>query len=266
MQEKAEIRNCELLNFTETDLTDVICLYLFHCCAQPLLCPIGQARILLYCDDPVLLAAAARWAQVVILSQTPAPLLLRARVPAELRGVSCVQDLPLHRGSATAFTFDSSALQQQAEQLFELLLQLLQQSISGYNDGGNKHRAKAPFLIGVIGSVGRQRPAMLPAALDIFKKILEQPKQILGEQSFEEVRKLVCDEIQLLLASGLTAEWHPELMELLVVALPRKGSLEDLATQSKYKQICNAADHEGDGLMARPKKRARKGDPKHASS
>ena len=55
-------------------------------------------------------------------------------------------------------------------------------------------------------------------------------------------------------------------MELLVVALPRKGSLEDLATQSKYKQICNAADHEGDGLMARPKKRARKGDPKHASS
>lgn len=222
-----------------------------------------KARILLYCDDPVLLAAAARWAQVVILSQTPAPLLLRARVPAELRGVSCVQDLPLHRGSATAFTFDSSALQQQAEQLFELLLQLLQQSISGYNDGGNKHRAKAPFLIGVIGSVGRQRPAMLPAALDIFKKILEQPKQILGEQSFEEVRKLVCDEIQLLLASGLTAEWHPELMELLVVALPRKGSLEDLATQSKYKQICNAADHEGDGLMARPKKRARKGDPKH---
>lgn len=148
-----------------------------------------KARILLYCDDPVLLAAAARWAQVVILSQTPAPLLLRARVPSELRGVSCVQDLPLHRGSATAFTFDSSALQQQAEQLFELLLQLLQQSISGYNDGGNKHRAKAPFLIGVIGSVGRQRPAMLPAALDIFKKILEQPKQILGEQSFEEVRK-----------------------------------------------------------------------------
>ena len=218
-----------------------------------------QARILLYSDDPVLLGAAARWAKVVILSQTPAPVLLRARVPPELRGVSCIQDLS---GRSTAF--DSSVLQQQAEQLFELLVQLLQQSTFGYNDA-KVHKTKTPFLMEVVGSVARQRPAMLPAAFDMFKKTLEQPREALGE-SLEEVQKLVCNEVQLLLASGLTSEWHPELMELLALALPRKGSLEDLATQSKYKQICNAAEYEGDGLVARAKKRARKGDPKHVCS
>lgn len=218
-----------------------------------------KARILLYSDEPVLLAAAARWAKTVILSQTPAPVLLRARVPPELRGVSCIQDLSFH-GRCTA---DSSALQQQAEQLFELLLQLLQQSTFGYNDS-KVHKTKTPFLMGVVGSVARQRPAMLPAAFDMFKKILEQPKEALGDEGFEEVQKLVCNEVQLLLASGLTSEWHPELTELLAVALPRKGSLEDLATQSKYKQICNAGEREGreGDESTRAKKRARK-DPKH---
>ena len=224
--------------------------------------PAFKARILLYSDEPALVAAAARWAKTVILSQTPAPVLLRARVPPELRGVSCIQDLSFH-GRCTA---DSSALQQQAEQLFELLLQLLQQSTFGYNDS-KVHKTKTPFLMGVVGSVARQRPAMLPAAYDIFKKILEQPKEALGDEGFEEVQKLVCNEVQLLLASGLTSEWHPELTELLAVALPRKGSLEDLATQSKYKQICNAGEREGreGDEPTRAKKRARK-DPKHVGS
>lgn len=216
-----------------------------------------EARILLYSDDPILLEAAARWAKAVILSQTPAPVLLSARVPPELRGITCIQDLPHGRSP-----LDASALQQQAEQLFELILQLLQQTASGF--AAKVHKIKTPILLGVVGSIARQRPAMLPLAFGIFKKILEQPRATLGESL--EVQKFVCDEVQLLLASGLTSEWHPELMELLAVALPRKGSLEDLATQSKYKQICNAIEHESDGSVARAKKRARKGDPKHVRS
>lgn len=138
----------------------------------------------MYSDHPVLLAAASRWAQMVILSQTPAPLLWHVqRVPMELRGVSCIQDLPSHVTRGSAF-IDTVVLQQQAEQLYELLLQLLQQSISGYNDAG---KAKAPFLMRVLGSVARQRPAMLAPAVDIFKKILQQRKDVLGDQSFAEV-------------------------------------------------------------------------------
>ena len=157
-------------------------------------------------------------------------------------------------------TLDPTSLQQQAEQFFELLLQLLQQAITGFDAG----KAKIPPLLSAVGSVARQRPAMLASAVDIFKKILQQ-RDALGD-GWEEVRQLVTDEVQLLLASGLTSEWHPELTELLVSSLPRKGSLEDLATQAKYKQICAAADREGDGPLARAKKRARKADPKHVGS
>ncbi|CAJ1437691.1 unnamed protein product [Effrenium voratum] len=220
-----------------------------------------KARILLYSDDSILVATATRWAQVVIVSQTASPVLLHARVPAKLRGVSCIQDLPLqnlqNRLGAAAVTLDPTSLQQQAEQFFELLLQLLQQAITGFDAG----KAKIPPLLSAVGSVARQRPAMLASAFDIFKKILQQ-RDALGD-GWEEVRQLVTDEVQLLLASGLTSEWHPELTELLVSSLPRKGSLEDLATQAKYKQICAAADREGDGPLARAKKRARKADPKH---
>ncbi|CAK8998153.1 unnamed protein product [Durusdinium trenchii] len=216
-----------------------------------------KARVLLYSDHPVLLAAASGWAQMVILSQTPAPLLWHVqRVPMELRGVSCIQDLPSHVTRGSAF-IDTVVLQQQAEQLYELLLQLLQQSISGYNDAG---KAKAPFLMRVLGSVARQRPAMLAPAVDIFKKILQQRKDVLGDQSFAEVQNLVTEEVQVLLASQLTSEWHLELMELLD-SLQRKGSLEDLTTQAKIKQICSVEGPEA-ADSARAQKRARKAEPK----
>lgn len=194
-----------------------------------------KARILLHSDNSVLAASASKWATVVILSQTPAPLLLHPRIPSELRGVTCLQDALEQKN------FDPSGLQEQAEQLFEALLQLLQTKA-------------APHLITAIASIARQRPAMFASAFHSFTKVLEEG---------DEMQHLVAEEVQVLLASGLTSEWHPEIMQL-KEKCRGKLTLEDFTTQSKIKQICRAADRDGDGPSARPKKRARKVECKYA--
>ena len=200
-----------------------------------------KARILLHSDNSSLAASASKWATVVILSQTPAPLLLHPRIPLELRGVTCLQDLEQKN-------FDPSGLQEQAEQLFEVLLQLLQAKGAA---------GAAPHLISAIASIARQRPAMFASAFHSFTKVLE------GSDTSDEMQHLVAEEVHLWLASGLTSEWHPEIMQL-KEKLRAKLTLEDLQTQSKIKQICRAADRDGDGPSARPKKRARKVECKYA--
>lgn len=230
-----------------------------------------KARSLLESGSFVLQAATA-WAEAVILAQSPSPLLLRARVPPELRGVGCLQDLTgaAVQGRQTAAgslgpvgNLDVGALQQQAESLFETLRQLLQQAVSGYGDDG---RARLPILLSSICSVARQRPAQMPAALETCKTLLWGiPQEALGVAPFaqHELHGLVKEQIQELLASSLTAEWHAELSALLRSRpLREKGSLEDLTTKAKYKQICAVADREGDGPLApRAKKKARKAEP-----
>ena len=197
-----------------------------------------QARILLHSDNVSLLAMATRWAVVVILSQTASPLLLNVRLPAELRGISCIQDLPTTRmGMHSSSLLEPLSLQQQAEELFELLLKLLRQAVASYNDGG---RTKAPQLIGAVGAVARQRPSMLPACLDVFKAIL-LVKDALGAQVHGEIQKLVAAEIQLFVASGLTTEWSADLLDL-CERTAQSGSFEELSTQAKYKQISMVTD------------------------
>ncbi|CAE7301416.1 SYMPK [Symbiodinium sp. CCMP2456] len=211
-----------------------------------------KARILLHSDNASLLAMATRWAVVVILSQTASPLLLNVRLPAELRGISCIQDLPSTRmGMHSSSLLEPVSLQQQAEELFELLLKLLRQAVASYNDGG---RAKAPQLIGAVGAVARQRPSMLPACLDVFKAIL-LVKDALGAQVHGEIQKLVAAEIQLFVASGLTAEWSADLLDLFD-RTAQSGSLEELSTRAKYKQISMVTDDLD--VASRATKRARR--------
>jgi len=211
-----------------------------------------KARILLHSDNVSLLAMATRWAVVVILSQTASPLLLNVRLPAELRGISCIQDLPTTRmGMPSSSLLEPLSLQQQAEELFELLLKLLRQAVAAYNDGG---RAKAPQLIGAVGAVARQRPSMLPACLDVFRAILPV-KDALGAQVHGEIQKLVAAEIQLFVASGLTAEWSADLLDL-CDRTAQSGSLEELSTQAKYKQISTVTDDLD--VASRAPKRARR--------
>ena len=211
-----------------------------------------QARILLHSDNVSLLAMAVRWAVVVILSQTASPLLLNVRLPTELRGVSCIQDLPVTRMGPTSGFLEPLALQQQAEELFELLLKLLRKAVNAvtsYNDG----RIKAQ-LIAAVGAVARQRPSMLPGCLDVFKTLLKEVKEVLGAQH-DEVQKLVAAETQLLIASGLTTEWSADLLEICELT-GQSGSLEELSTQAKYKQISMITE-DVDGT-SRGNKRARK--------
>ena len=220
---------------------------------------ICQARILLHSDSTSLLGMAVRWAVAVILSQTASPLLLNVRLPAELRGVSCIQDLPATRtGMPTAFV-EPVALQQQAAELYELLLKLLRQATASYSDGG---RAKAPQLISAVGAVARQRPGMLPACLGMFKTLL-QPKEVLWAQAYDEIQKLIAMETQLLIASGLTTEWTAELLEICDLA-GQSGSLEELLTCAKYKQVSAVTD-DVDGT-SRGNKRARRDLSKHAEA
>eukprot|EP00933_Yihiella_yeosuensis_P045764 TRINITY_DN41188_c0_g1_i1.p1 TRINITY_DN41188_c0_g1~~TRINITY_DN41188_c0_g1_i1.p1 ORF type:complete len:1267 (+),score=311.19 TRINITY_DN41188_c0_g1_i1:129-3929(+) len=222
-----------------------------------------------------LLAASTQWAQVLILAQTPSPLILRARVPLELRGIGCLEDLAgaspqtarqpgsvmAAAGAAAASALDLSALQQQAESMFELLCRMLEQMASGYDatGSGSTSRLQLHSLLSCVGSVARQRPILLPSALAIFKKfLLQQPP---AGATANDLRDLVREQIQLMLASTLTCEWHAELAALLKTS-GQVGSLEDLVTQAKYKQICAVADQEGDGPLApRAKKRARKSEP-----
>ncbi|CAE7246999.1 SYMPK [Symbiodinium microadriaticum] len=211
-----------------------------------------KARILLHSDNVSLLAMATRWAVVVILSQTASPLLLNVRLPAELRGISCIQDLPTARmGMHSSSLLEPLSLQQQAEELFELLLKLLRQAVASYNDGG---RTKAPQLIGAVGAVARQRPSMLPACLDVFKAIL-LVKDALGAQVHGEIQKLVAAEIQLFVASGLTTEWSADLLDL-CERTAQSGSFEELSTQAKYKQISMVTDDLE--VASRATKRARR--------
>ena len=162
-------------------------------------------------------------------------------------------------GASTSF-LEPTALQQQAEDLFQLLLKLLRQAVTSYSEGG---RAKAPQLISAVGAVARQRPSMLPACLGMFKSLL-QPKEVLGAQTFDEIQRLVAAETQLFIASGLTKEWSAELLELYDLA-GQSGSLEEVSTQAKYKQI-SAVTEDVDGT-SRGNKRARRSDPsKHAQA
>ncbi|CAE8587951.1 unnamed protein product [Polarella glacialis] len=233
-----------------------------------------KVRAILETAGPALLSAGVHWAQVLVLAQTPSPLLLRARVPPELRGVSCLQDLLASRaegpqggrqagavpigaaasGAAAGIaTLDPAALVTQAEGLFDLLCRLLQQAGSSGGD------ARLQVLLRCAGSIARQRPSLLPAAIEVFRSLLLQPSK--EGSGMDKVHDLVKEQLQLLLASGLTSEWQAELVSLLQSS-GRLGSLEDLVTQAKYRQICAMADKEGDGpACPRPKKKARKIEP-----
>eukprot|EP00927_Polykrikos_kofoidii_P059664 TRINITY_DN54805_c0_g1_i1.p1 TRINITY_DN54805_c0_g1~~TRINITY_DN54805_c0_g1_i1.p1 ORF type:complete len:1251 (+),score=196.49 TRINITY_DN54805_c0_g1_i1:44-3754(+) len=189
---------------------------------------------------PALFRQVARWVRLAVLVQTPSPLMLRVRVPLELRGANCLQDFPTRPG----LRLDLEALRRQAEETFQQICQLLQEPPQG-----RWSRPHIASLIRCVGSIGRQRPTVLRTVLDIWKCFLQDSSAVLGGQTPQGampvppadagyLRQVIWDEVQRLLASNVASDWHGEITEMLHNVGGVSGRMEDLAAQAKYQQIC----------------------------
>mmetsp|Transcript_125854 Transcript_125854/g.245532 ORF Transcript_125854/g.245532 Transcript_125854/m.245532 type:complete len:1228 (+) Transcript_125854:99-3782(+) len=220
-------------------------------------------------DHPIHFHLATRWAKAFILAQTPSPLPTRIRVPSELRGVSCLQDLP----DKTTRWLDPNMLRDKAQDLLRMLISLLQKP-----PNGSWSRMHLSSLLRCSSAVARQRPLLLGAVIEAWSQLLGEaaraaataapaakaaaaspPKPSGGNHvDLAETKQLLDSEIQYLLTSSLTVEHHVKLVELLRL-VGVAGPLEDLTTQAKYQQICEAMEQYAAELNGEPKaKRARK--------
>lgn len=206
---------------------------------------------------PKLFAAAARWAKSVVLTQTLSPLLLRARIPPELRGASCLQDLPHRAVASTSTQTDPTTLRQTADTVFKDVVALLERPPQG-----TWQEPQLKSLLSCLGTIGRQRPPFLPEVLDCWRRSSRRAAEITagGEEVF---RSILRKELRTLLASNLIGTARADISAFLR-SEGVKGSLEDLSTEAKYNQILAAAGVPDKEVTSapRPKKRARREPPK----
>merc|ERR1719361_2429237 len=106
---------------------------------------------------------ATRWAKGFILAQTPSPLPTRIRVPSELRGVSCLQDLP----DKTTHFLDANTLRDKAQDLFRMLIGLLQKP-----QNGSWNRIHFSTLLRCSSAIARQRPLLLGSVIEAWSQLL----------------------------------------------------------------------------------------------
>mmetsp|Transcript_75992 Transcript_75992/g.180795 ORF Transcript_75992/g.180795 Transcript_75992/m.180795 type:complete len:1199 (-) Transcript_75992:54-3650(-) len=209
-------------------------------------------------------AAAAKWAKVQVLTQTPSAVAAKVRIPPELRGVSSLDEIPFKaRDAQKQQQFDISSLRQQAEDLVVVICQLVEQPPKG-----RWSRAHIGALLRSMSSIGRQRPMFLRKILDTWEKLLaEVNSAITGKPSAlgpmivvpvdaPHLQHLLRVELQSLLASQLTVERHGEIVTLLHET-GQIGSVEDLVVQAKYEQIRNAAERQAEEPAAKRLKLSR---------
>lgn len=227
-------------------------------------------------DHPMHFHLATRWAKAFILAQTPSPLPTRIRVPSDLRGVCCLQDLP----EKTTRWLDPNTLRDKAQDLFRMLIGLLQKP-----PNGSWNHMHFSSLLCCSSAIARQRPSLLGSVIEAWSQLLGEaakaaataaeapaaktaatspPQPPVGNNvDLQETRQLLDSEIQCLLTSSLTTEHHVKLVELLRL-VGVAGPLEDLTTQAKYQQICEATERHAAELNGEPKaKRPRKTRTKH---
>eukprot|EP00928_Gymnodinium_smaydae_P099430 TRINITY_DN947_c0_g2_i1.p1 TRINITY_DN947_c0_g2~~TRINITY_DN947_c0_g2_i1.p1 ORF type:complete len:1251 (+),score=242.59 TRINITY_DN947_c0_g2_i1:86-3754(+) len=202
---------------------------------------------------PELFRQVIRFLRIVVLVQTPSPLVLRVRVPTDLRGASCLQDLPALPGTY----LDLDGLHRQATELFQQLCRWLDDPPQGR--WPRKHVAA---LLQAVTSICRQRPDLFQPLLDLLRRLLRSSSAVLERKQQEALpvapadaeflHDLVVEEIQCLMASQVAAAWHADLVELLSTADGVVGSMEDLLSQAKYHQIHSLSDS----------KREKNGEPK----
>jgi len=200
-------------------------------------------------QQPRLFGAATKWAKVQVLTQTPSSVAAKIRIPPELRGVSCLDELPVKvRDHGKGVQFDAGSLKQQAEDLVVVMCQLVEQPPKG-----RWSRAHMGALVHSMVAIGRQRPMFLRQILDTLNKVIVEVNaamtgrpSALGQMSVvpadaPHLQQLVQVELQSLLSSQLTVDRHGEIMEMLQ-EIGHVGTVEDLVVQAKYDQIRRAVD------------------------
>eukprot|EP00929_Paragymnodinium_shiwhaense_P096994 TRINITY_DN58761_c0_g1_i1.p1 TRINITY_DN58761_c0_g1~~TRINITY_DN58761_c0_g1_i1.p1 ORF type:complete len:1236 (-),score=362.70 TRINITY_DN58761_c0_g1_i1:102-3809(-) len=189
---------------------------------------------------PALFRQVVRWVRVCVLTQTPSTLLVRIRIPTELRGASCLQDFPSRAG----LLLNLDGLRRHGEELFDWLCKLILEPAKGLWS-----RLHIAALIRCAASIGRQRPSLLRRFVEVLRPLLkntaaEDADGVLpvAQADAPFLGQLLWEEVQRLLASSVALEWHSELLELLGASGDVCGLLEEVSTQAKYQQIRTAAE------------------------